>query len=394
MFAFPVLGSLMGAYLLRKNLRTGVPDAVNTVAAMQVVYVTVAILGFAIFGTYGWQIGAYLIAMTTLAYMAQTGWHFLVRTRGHRSREDPPAMGGPAMRDASATVGGGSSPTLRLGLSAVVATVVVLALLVGVAYSGPLAQQVQTAQRQNTLTANELKALQQKAEQGDPEAQCNLGFLYRTGQGVPQDDVEAAHKWLNLAAAASMGCSEKRYADARDSLAKMMTPEQIAEAQKRANEWLAAFEKRKKGRSGGNVRLLRSLLNCYDDAVPAQGATGATIAQWIRAAADTYALEQRARPNVTCSGSLRRSANGEEPVIPGSYRSAAAARSSARAAAGLRHTRAMGCAPGFASMVYFPSWKYSGTSARESRQASVSGRTQVNVPPPSSFQPPVSLPSR
>jgi len=53
MFAFPVLGSLMGAYLLRKNLRTGVPDAVNAVAAMQVVYVTVAILSFAIVGTYG-----------------------------------------------------------------------------------------------------------------------------------------------------------------------------------------------------------------------------------------------------------------------------------------------------------------------------------------------------
>jgi len=298
------------------------------------------------------------------------------------------------MRDASATVGGGSSPTLRLGLSVIVATVVVLALLVGVAYSGPLAQQVQTAQRQNNLTADELKALQQKAEQGLPEAQYILGVAYDRGRGVLQDDVEAAHKWLNLAAAASMGSSEKRYADARDSLAKMMTPEQIAEAQKRANEWLAAFEKRKKWRSGGNVRLLRSLLNCYDDAVPAQRATVATIAQWIQAAADTYALEQRARPNVTCSGSLRRSANGEEPAIPGLHRSAAAARSSARAAAGLRHTRAMGCAPGFASMVYFPSWKYSGTSARESRQASVSGRAQVNVPPPSSFQPPVSLPSR
>ena len=71
MFAFPLLGSLVGAYLLRKNLRAGVPDAVNAVAAMQVVYVTVAILSFAVFGTYGWQIGAYLVAVTTLVYLVQ-----------------------------------------------------------------------------------------------------------------------------------------------------------------------------------------------------------------------------------------------------------------------------------------------------------------------------------
>ena len=76
-------------------------------------------------------------------------------------------------------------------------------------------------------------------------AQCNLGFLYRIGRGVPQDDVEA-HKWLNLATAASMGVSEKKYADARDSLAKRMPPEQLAEAQMRASEWMAAFEARKK----------------------------------------------------------------------------------------------------------------------------------------------------
>jgi hypothetical protein len=71
MLAFPLLGSLTGAYLLRKNLRAGVPDAVNAVAAMQVVYVTVAILSFAVFGTYGWQIGAYLVAVTTLVYLVQ-----------------------------------------------------------------------------------------------------------------------------------------------------------------------------------------------------------------------------------------------------------------------------------------------------------------------------------
>ncbi len=103
------------------------------------------------------------------------------------------------MRDASATVSGGFSPTLRLRLPFVLAAVVVLALVVGVAYSGPLAQQAQTAQQQNALTADELKALQQKAEKGDAEARCTLGFLYRNGQGVPQD-VRRRLAWTRKAA--------------------------------------------------------------------------------------------------------------------------------------------------------------------------------------------------
>jgi TPR repeat protein len=98
-----------------------------------------------------------------------------------------------------AIIGGGSSPTLRLGLPFALATVMLLALLVGAGYSGPLAPQAQTAQQQNALTAGELKALQQKAEQGDAEAQCTLGFLYRKGQGVPQDDAQAV-AWTRKAA--------------------------------------------------------------------------------------------------------------------------------------------------------------------------------------------------
>jgi hypothetical protein len=60
---------------------------------------------------------------------------------------------------------------------------------------------------------------------------------------VPQDYVEA-HKWCNLAAARASAEIQKACADARDALAKQMTPQQLAEAQKRASEWLAAFEKR------------------------------------------------------------------------------------------------------------------------------------------------------
>ena len=41
--------------------------------------------------------------------------------------------------------------------------------------------------------------LREKAEQGDVQAQSNLGIMYETGRGGPQDDVEAV-RWYRLAA--------------------------------------------------------------------------------------------------------------------------------------------------------------------------------------------------
>ena len=83
------------------------------------------------------------------------------------------------------------------------------------------------------------------ADEGDAGSMFSLGGMYSTGKGVPQDYVEG-HKWRNLAAARADAKDQKEYADTRDALAKEMTPQQIAEAQKRASEWLAAFEKRAK----------------------------------------------------------------------------------------------------------------------------------------------------
>ena len=75
------------------------------------------------------------------------------------------------------------------------------------------------------------------ADQGYAGAQFNLGYMYALGRGVPQDYVEA-HKWFNLSAAwASDADTRKRAAKARDDRALMMTPAQIAEAQKRASAW-------------------------------------------------------------------------------------------------------------------------------------------------------------
>jgi hypothetical protein len=70
------------------------------------------------------------------------------------------------------------------------------------------------------------------AAQGNAQAQYDLGITYANGEGVPQDYVQA-HLWFNLAAAQGI----KNAPTARDAAAKLMTPAQIAEAQKLAREW-------------------------------------------------------------------------------------------------------------------------------------------------------------
>ena len=85
-----------------------------------------------------------------------------------------------------------------------------------------------------------LKWTTKAAGVGVKDAQAMLGKMYATGKGVPQDYV-LAHKWFNLAA--TLG--SKGASDERDSIAKRMTPAQIAEAQKLAREWWVAFNKQK-----------------------------------------------------------------------------------------------------------------------------------------------------
>jgi uncharacterized protein len=83
------------------------------------------------------------------------------------------------------------------------------------------------------------------ADQGDANAQFSLGAKYARGQGVARDDAEA-HKWRLLAAARASVEDQKQYADTRDAVAKTLTPKQLADAQRRASEWTAAFETRTK----------------------------------------------------------------------------------------------------------------------------------------------------
>ena len=69
------------------------------------------------------------------------------------------------------------------------------------------------------------------AEQGDADAQYNLGVMYRKGHGVPQDKVYA-HIWYNIAATSG----NKKAIKNRDILAEEMTPAQIEKAQDLARE--------------------------------------------------------------------------------------------------------------------------------------------------------------
>ena len=130
----------------------------------------------------------------------------------------------------------------------------------GTAVAGPLEDGVQAVDRGDYVTAFHL--LKPLAESGDPEAQINLANMYFDGNGVPLDYVESV-KWYLLAA--NQGNADAqialgflyKYGEAvrfdyvqaykwfdlagsgsdRDIVATMMTPAQIAEAQKLVREW-------------------------------------------------------------------------------------------------------------------------------------------------------------
>jgi TPR repeat protein len=71
------------------------------------------------------------------------------------------------------------------------------------------------------------------AQMGASDALFELGMLYATGRDVDADLV-VAHKWFNLAAARG----NRSALSHRIELAREMSADQIAEAQKLAREWL------------------------------------------------------------------------------------------------------------------------------------------------------------
>jgi TPR repeat protein len=95
------------------------------------------------------------------------------------------------------------------------------------AAAGPLAE----SSREDLLIATCMAA----ASQGDIEAYYTLGVAYSTGShGVGCDLIEA-HKWFNLAAVKGHAEAQMCRADVSDE----MTAREIAEAQRRAREWIS-----------------------------------------------------------------------------------------------------------------------------------------------------------
>ena len=85
----------------------------------------------------------------------------------------------------------------------------------------------------------EIDALRARAEAGGTEAQNNLGVMYGTGAGVPQDYVQA-HMWFNLAASRMTGEDRENAVKYRGLAASRLTPAALNEAQRLAREWNAA----------------------------------------------------------------------------------------------------------------------------------------------------------
>jgi uncharacterized protein len=81
-----------------------------------------------------------------------------------------------------------------------------------------------------------VKWFHRAAVQGLTEAQFRLGRDYARGSKVLQDYVEA-YKWLNIAAGNQKSILAKDILAARDEVVGKMTPQQVAEGQKRSAEF-------------------------------------------------------------------------------------------------------------------------------------------------------------
>jgi TPR repeat protein len=83
-----------------------------------------------------------------------------------------------------------------------------------------------------------IKWFRRAAEQGHGIAQFELAMRYHTGKGTAKDSVEA-YKWVLLSQTNGIDVTSYKVL-----LEKEMTPEQIAEAQKRAEAIAAEIEKK------------------------------------------------------------------------------------------------------------------------------------------------------
>jgi hypothetical protein len=77
------------------------------------------------------------------------------------------------------------------------------------------------------------------AQQGHAKAQAFLGSLYWHGFGVEKDDVRV-YMWINVASTSLSGNDLKIAMSLRDGILKILTSEQIAQAQEMARKCQAS----------------------------------------------------------------------------------------------------------------------------------------------------------
>jgi TPR repeat protein len=118
-------------------------------------------------------------------------------------------------------------------------------------FDGAFAQELAGAVKQGEVAyqkgdyATALRLWLPAANQGDANAQFDLGVVHVNGRGVLQDYV-VAHMWFSLAAARG----DTKAAEHRDMLAKDMSPAQLADAQKMARD----FNQKRSRTSGRSTR--------------------------------------------------------------------------------------------------------------------------------------------
>jgi TPR repeat protein len=79
--------------------------------------------------------------------------------------------------------------------------------------------------------AEALKLFLYGAERGNPDCEITVSWMYFKAMGA-EKDLLAAYMWCTLALNGTEGAL-----NFIETIAKEMTPEQIAEAQKRAEDW-------------------------------------------------------------------------------------------------------------------------------------------------------------
>ena len=76
------------------------------------------------------------------------------------------------------------------------------------------------------------------AERGNKDAPNNIGVLHMIGFGVPRS-FEKAHTWFTIA-----GATDSEAIRNKNFVEKKLTPEQLAESKRRADEWRQIWLKR------------------------------------------------------------------------------------------------------------------------------------------------------